>query len=85
MLNLPYLGHGIGLRNPHYPVIVEETPPVAWFEAISEEPLVLLRVGCRVGAQDAKARLNIRGEAMPGDSQENKREPVVYRDGEYFE
>ena len=56
-----------------------------WFEAISKEPLVLIRIGCRVGPQDASGRLNIRGEPMPGDSKENKRVPVVYRDGEYFE
>jgi mannose-6-phosphate isomerase-like protein (cupin superfamily) len=55
------------------------------FEAISQEPLVLVRVGCRVGPQDPKGRLNIRGEPMPGDSTENKRVPVVYRDGEFFE
>ena len=55
-----------------------------WFEATSKEPLVLLRVGCRVG-KDTGARLNARGEAMPGDSKENKRVPVVYRDGEFFE
>jgi mannose-6-phosphate isomerase-like protein (cupin superfamily) len=55
-----------------------------WFEATSKEPLVLLRVGCRTGA-DTGARLNIRGDAMPGDSKENKRVPVVYRDGEFFE
>jgi len=56
-----------------------------WFEAISEEPLVLVRIGCRVGAQDARGRLNISGEPMPGDSKENKRLPVVYREGEFFE
>jgi len=56
-----------------------------WFEAISEEPLVLLRVGCRVGSGDGSGRLNIRGEPMPGDSKENKRVPVVYREGEFFE
>jgi mannose-6-phosphate isomerase-like protein (cupin superfamily) len=56
-----------------------------WFEAISEEPLVLVRVGCRVGPQDADGRLNIRGEPMPGDSKENKHGPVVYRGGEFFE
>jgi mannose-6-phosphate isomerase-like protein (cupin superfamily) len=55
-----------------------------WFEATSREPLVLLRVGCRTGS-DTGARLNVRGEAMPGDSKENKRVPVVYRDGEFFE
>jgi hypothetical protein len=38
-----------------------------------------------VGAHDASGRLNIRGETMPGDSKENKRVPVVYRDGEFFE
>jgi len=56
-----------------------------WFEAISEEPLVLVRIGCRVGAEDVNGRLNIRGERMPGDSKENKQEPVVYREGEFFE
>src|SRR2546422_7651151 len=56
-----------------------------WFEAISKEPLVLIRIGCRVGQQDASGRLNVRGEPMPGDSKENKRVPVVYRDGEFFE
>jgi quercetin dioxygenase-like cupin family protein len=56
-----------------------------WFEAIGEEPLVLLRVGCRVGNGDGGGRLNIRGEPMPGDSKENKRVPVVYREGEFFE
>jgi len=55
-----------------------------WFEAISEEPLVLLRVGCRVSG-DGGGRLNIRGEPMPGESKENKRVPVVYREGEFFE
>jgi mannose-6-phosphate isomerase-like protein (cupin superfamily) len=56
-----------------------------WFEATSREPLVLLRIGCRAAARDTGARLNIHGEAMPGDSKENKRVPVVYRDGEFFE
>jgi mannose-6-phosphate isomerase-like protein (cupin superfamily) len=56
-----------------------------WFEAISKEPLVLVRIGCRVGAKDTYARLNIRGEPMPPDSKENKRGRVVYREGEFFE
>ena len=56
-----------------------------WFEATSKEPLVLVRVGCRAGTKDAGARLNIHGEPMPGDSKENKRVPVVYREGEFFE
>jgi len=56
-----------------------------WFEATSKEPLVLVRVGCRAGSRDASGRLNIRGEPMPGDSKENKRVPVVVREGEFFE
>jgi len=56
-----------------------------WFEATSKEPLVLVRIGCRVGREDASGRLNIRGEPMPGDSKENKRVPVVVREGEFFE
>ncbi len=56
-----------------------------WFEAISEEPLVLVRIGCKIGSGDARGRLNIRGEPMPGESKENKRVPVVYREGEFFE
>jgi len=46
---------------------------------------VLVRIGCRAGPRDPAGRLNIRGEAMPGESKENKRVPVVYRDGEFFE
>jgi hypothetical protein len=38
-----------------------------------------------VGTHDASGRLDIRGEPMPGDSKENKRVPVVVRDGEFFE
>ena len=56
----------------------------AWFPE-PFTPLVLVRIGCRVGAHDASGRLNIRGETMPGDSKENKRVPVVYRHGEFFE
>src|SRR5438034_2250910 len=33
-----------------------------WFEATSKDPLVLVRIGCRVGSQDASGRLNIRSE-----------------------
>lgn len=56
-----------------------------WFEATSKEPLVLMRVGSRIGPQSTGGRLNIRGEDMAGDSEENKTVPVVYRDGAYFE
>jgi len=35
-LNVPYLGHGVGLRTQHYPRILEGTARVDWFEVISE-------------------------------------------------
>jgi uncharacterized protein len=40
MINLPYLGHGIGLRPPHYQAVLEERPRVDWFEVISENFMV---------------------------------------------
>jgi uncharacterized protein (UPF0276 family) len=36
---LPDLGIGLGLRTVHYSTIIEECPPVAWFEIISENYL----------------------------------------------
>jgi hypothetical protein len=40
MIDLPYLGHGVGLRTPHYPTVVAEHPPCDWFEVISENFMV---------------------------------------------
>ncbi len=34
------LGYGLGLRTPHYETIVNEHPPVDWFEVLSENYLV---------------------------------------------
>ncbi|MBI2388586.1 MAG: DUF692 domain-containing protein [Deltaproteobacteria bacterium] len=31
-----YLGHGVGLRPPHYTRVIEEHPAIDWFEIISE-------------------------------------------------
>jgi mannose-6-phosphate isomerase-like protein (cupin superfamily) len=56
-----------------------------WFEATSEEPLVLFRVGGRADDGDIKERLNVRGEPMPGEHPDNKQVEVIYKDGEYFE
>jgi mannose-6-phosphate isomerase-like protein (cupin superfamily) len=58
-----------------------------WFEATSKEPLVLYRVGCKLPNSTGKprARINIKGGAMPGDSTENKRVEVIAKDGEWFE
>src|SRR5512143_892779 len=38
--DFPSLGFGVGLRRPHYAEIVENRPPRAWFEAISENFMV---------------------------------------------
>ena len=55
-----------------------------WFEATSKEELILFRVGCRTGEKDPGERLNIRGDLMPGESAENKKGEIVYKDGEFF-
>jgi uncharacterized protein (UPF0276 family) len=36
----PYLGHGIGLRPPHYAEVVNDRPAVDWFELITENFMV---------------------------------------------
>jgi uncharacterized protein len=36
----PYLGHGIGLRPPHYAEVVETLPAIDWFEVITENFMV---------------------------------------------
>jgi hypothetical protein len=48
------------------------------FHATSEEPLVLLRVGCKAGEGDMSQRLNIKGGAMPGHHPDNKQVEVIY-------
>lgn len=40
MSEFPYLGHGIGLRPPHYAEVVNDHPAVDWFEVISENFMV---------------------------------------------
>jgi mannose-6-phosphate isomerase-like protein (cupin superfamily) len=56
------------------------------FEAISSEELILYRVGAKTGKTLSGApRVNASGGAMPGDSKENKRVPVVYKEGQFFE
>jgi uncharacterized protein (UPF0276 family) len=35
-LGLPHLGFGVGLRSVHFPHILQNSPPVDWFEIISE-------------------------------------------------
>ena len=55
------------------------------FEATSKEPLVLVRVGCRVGEQGMAGRLDIDGNVMPGNSKANKQVPKIVREGAWFE
>jgi uncharacterized protein (UPF0276 family) len=40
MKDFPHLGHGIGLRPPHYAEVVATAPAVDWFEVISENFMV---------------------------------------------
>lgn len=55
------------------------------FFATSEEPLVMIRVGSPgPKSQKAPLRIDISGKELLGDSKENKKEPVIFRDGAYF-
>ena len=40
MQNKPYLGFGLGLRTDHYITILDEKPPIDWFEILTENYLV---------------------------------------------
>ena len=40
MIHVPALGHGIGLRTEHYADVLGTTPPVDWFEVISDNFMV---------------------------------------------
>lgn len=56
------------------------------FEATSEEPLVLLRVGCSANDRDDHLkRIAVDGGPLPGKSRANKWKAPVYRDGAYYE
>ena len=56
-----------------------------WFNATSEEPLVMLRIGnpnhSKMGTPN---RINAEGNEMRGDSEENKAVPIIFKDDEYF-
>jgi hypothetical protein len=40
MRDFPHLGHGIGLRPPHYPGVLDGTARADWFEVISENFMI---------------------------------------------
>ena len=48
-------------------------------------PLVMIRVGSPgPKGQKAPLRINMDGSEMLGDSKENKKEPVIFREGAFF-
>lgn len=54
------------------------------FLATSEEPLVLLRVGCKTEPTAEHPRYNVYGDPLPSESKENGRVAVVPRKGVYW-
>jgi mannose-6-phosphate isomerase-like protein (cupin superfamily) len=54
------------------------------FYATSEEPLVLLRVGCKAPSTSVHDRINIYGDPLPTDSPENGKGEVIARPGEFW-
>jgi uncharacterized protein (UPF0276 family) len=40
MYDFPHLGHGVGLRPPHYPLVLDGTATADWFEVISENFMI---------------------------------------------
>ena len=54
------------------------------FESCGDEPLVLLRVGARLGKADVP-RLTLDGRPIPGDSPENKTVPPIVLEGAFYE
>ncbi len=54
------------------------------FEAVSDEPLVLLRVGAKTDSTAEHARYNVYGEPLDSASKENGRVEVILRQGEFW-
>lgn len=54
------------------------------FHATSEEPLVLLRVGCWHKKQSGNKRFNIYGEALPAEAKGNGQVEVIPLEGQMF-
>jgi mannose-6-phosphate isomerase-like protein (cupin superfamily) len=49
------------------------------FQAIGDEPLILLRVGCKAGPPAPHRRYNVYGEPLPSESKENGRVEMIPR------
>jgi mannose-6-phosphate isomerase-like protein (cupin superfamily) len=54
------------------------------FNATSEEPLILLRVGAKTDPTADHPRYNVYGDPLPSDSKENGRGEVIPRTGEFW-
>jgi mannose-6-phosphate isomerase-like protein (cupin superfamily) len=54
------------------------------FNATSEEPLVLLRVGCKAAATSEHSRQNIYGDPLPTEAPGNGQVEVIPRPDEYW-
>lgn len=54
------------------------------FNATSEEPLVLLRVGAKTDPTAAQPRYNVYGDPLPSDSKENGRGAAIVGTGEFW-
>lgn len=54
------------------------------FNATSDEPLVLLRVGCKTEPKGGADRINIYGDPIPTESAGNGQVEVIPRPGEFW-
>ncbi|HLH24705.1 MAG TPA: cupin domain-containing protein [Chloroflexota bacterium] len=54
------------------------------FESCADEPLVLMRVGAKVGTAEVP-RVTTDGRPIPGDSLENKTVPPIVMEGAFYE
>jgi mannose-6-phosphate isomerase-like protein (cupin superfamily) len=54
------------------------------FNATSQEPLILLRVGAKTDPTADHPRYNVYGDPLPSDSKENGRGEVIPRTGEFW-
>ena len=54
------------------------------FESCADEPLVLLRVGAKLGTAEVP-RMTLDGRPIPGDSLENKTVPPIVMEGAFYE
>ncbi|HZS01520.1 MAG TPA: cupin domain-containing protein [Chloroflexota bacterium] len=54
------------------------------FESCADEPLVLLRVGAKLGTAEIP-RVTVDGRPIPGDSLENKTVPPIVLEGAFYE